>query len=232
MSRQHILVVDDESDILELVAYNLSAEGFEVTCVQEGKAALKAVFEKRPDLILLDWMLPGMTGLEITRQLKSDPQTTHIPVIMQTVKGSETDIALGLEMGADDYITKPFSPRVMAARVRAVLRRAAVAETAADDRSVIRIGNLAIHPERHEVILDGHPLRLTLTEFRLLASLASRPGWVFTRNQIVDAIRGSDYAVTDRSVDVHIASLRRKLGSHGHLINTVRGVGYKYDASP
>jgi two-component system phosphate regulon response regulator PhoB len=230
MSGEKILAVDDESDILELIQYNLSAEGYEVFCAMDGESAIHAATEKSPDLILLDWMLPGMSGLEITKRLKSNPKTAQIPIIMQTVKNSETDIALGLEMGADDYITKPFSPRVMVARVRAVLRRSAPAHVSSGGDSIIKAGDLLIHPGHHEVLLKGKQIDLTYTEFRILQTLTSRPGWVFTRNQIVDAIRGSDYAVTDRSIDVHIASLRHKLGSGGTMIKTVRGVGYKFES--
>ena len=230
MAKQHILIVDDEPDILELVKFNLMSEGYTVSCAMDGESALATVQEKLPHLILLDWMLPGMNGLEITKRLKNNSKTAHIPIIMQTVKNSEVDIALGLEMGADDYITKPYSPRVLVARVKAVLRRTAAGAAKGNDEAVINLGDLVINPGHHEVFVEGNKVDLTHTEFRLLHALASRPGWVFTRNQIVDAIRGIDYAVTDRSIDVHIASLRRKLGSSEHMIKTVRGVGYKFEA--
>ncbi|MCD6288899.1 MAG: response regulator transcription factor [Anaerolineae bacterium] len=226
MAREHILVVDDEKDILELVEYNLAKEGYRVTPVASGEEALKSARSKTPDLIVLDLMLPGMDGLEVCRRLKTDPKTQHIPIVMLTAKGEEADIVAGLELGADDYITKPFSPRVFVARVRAVLRRRA--REPADETSVVKIGELVIHPGRHEVLVGGKAVQLTLTEFRILHFLARRPGWVFTRYQIVEGVQGEDAVVTDRSVDVHIVSLRRKLGKYGTYIETVRGVGYRF----
>jgi len=175
---------------------------------------------------VLDLMLPGMDGLEVTRVLKSDPHTRSIPIIMLTAKGEEADIVAGLELGADDYVTKPFSPRVLTARVRAVLRRGRAAEAESPD--VIRFEDLVIHPGRHQVFSRGREINLTLTEFGILTYLARRPGWVFTRSQIVDAVKGADYFVTDRSVDVQVAGLRKKLGDAGSRIETVRGVGYRF----
>jgi DNA-binding response OmpR family regulator len=171
-------------------------------------------------------MLPGMDGLELTRRLKSAPQTRDLPIVMLSAKGEEADIVAGLELGADDYITKPFSPRVVMARVRSVLRRRIQPPAETDD--VLRIHELVIHPGRRSVTADGVPLDLTFTEFQVLAFLARRPGWVFTRTQIVDAVRGDDYPVTDRSVDVQIVGLRKKMGPAGHYIETVRGVGYRF----
>ena len=188
--------------------------------------ALKSARSKAPDLVVLDLMLPGVDGLEVCRRLKTDPKTQHIPIVMLTAKGEEADIVAGLELGADDYITKPFSPRVLVARVRAVLRRRA--REPADGTSVVRIGELVIHPGRHEVLVGGEAVQLTLTEFRILHFLARRPGWVFTRYQIVEGVQGEDAVVTDRSVDVHIVSVRRKLGKYGTYIETVRGVGYRF----
>lgn len=230
MATEQVLVVDDEADILELVRYNLEKEGYGVVCVDSGEDALAAAARKLPDLVILDLMLPGVDGLEVCRRLKSDPTTARIPVIMLTAKGGEADIVTGLELGAADYVTKPFSPRVLLARVRAVLRREAA--DAADQGETIRAAGIVIHPGRHKVILDDRPVELTATEFRILVFLARRPGWVFTRQQIVDAAQGddayvSDRFVTDRSVDVHIVSLRRKLGAWGTAIETVRGVGYR-----
>jgi len=226
MPTQQILVVDDEADILELVRFNLSREGFQITCAETGEDALKLVKANPPDLLLLDLMLPGIDGLEVARLIKYDPKIRHIPIIMLTAKGEETDVVTGLELGADDYVTKPFSPRVLTARVKAVLRRKTPPEP--DPEGVLRIHDLVIHPGRHEVLLNGEPLQLTFSEFEILNYLARRPGWVFTRAQIVDAVRGDDYPVTDRSVDVQIVGLRKKLGGAGHYIETVRGVGYRF----
>ncbi|VBB45365.1 DNA-binding response regulator in two-component regulatory system with PhoR (or CreC) [uncultured Desulfatiglans sp.] len=226
MPTQQILVVDDEADILELVRFNLSRESFQITCAETGEDALKLVKANPPDLLLLDLMLPGIDGLEVARLIKYDPKIRHIPIIMLTAKGEETDVVTGLELGADDYVTKPFSPRVLTARVKAVLRRKTPPEP--DPEGVLRIHDLVIHPGRHEVLLNGEPLQLTFSEFEILNYLARRPGWVFTRAQIVDAVRGDDYPVTDRSVDVQIVGLRKKLGGAGHYIETVRGVGYRF----
>jgi len=225
MSRERILVVDDEEDLLELVNYNLSREGFRVECVATGEAALAAARKNLPDLIVLDLLLPSVDGLEICRRLKADEKTKHIPIIMLTAKSEEADMVSGLELGADDYMTKPFSPRVLLARVKAILRRKA--KQSADD-AVVQIRELVIHPGRHEVLIQGKPIELTYTEFRLLHHLARRPGWAFTRSQIVDAIKGADYPVTERSVDVQVAGLRKKLGDLGRYIQTVRGVGYRF----
>ena len=229
MARERVLVVDDERDILELVKYNLDREGYHVTVVATGEDALAAARTKTPDIVVLDLMLPGVDGLEVCRRLKGDPKTRNIPIVMLTAKGDEADVVTGLELGASDYVTKPFSPRVLTARIRAVLRRGGEAE---DDEATIRIKDLTIHSGRHQVLVKDKPVELTATEFRILLFLARRPGWVFTRQQIVDAARAadvfvSDRFVTDRSVDVHIVSLRRKLGSAGASIETVRGVGYR-----
>jgi len=225
MNKERILVVDDEEDILELLRFNLTGEGYQVRCVATGEEALKAASEPM-DLILLDLMLPGMNGLEVARYLRADPRTMGVPIVMVTAKGEEADVVAGLELGADDYIAKPFSPRVLLARIRAVLRRKSMPTPKEDD--VLRIHDLVIHPGRREVLISGKPVSLTFTEFGILSYLARRPGWVFTRTQIVDAIRGEDYAVTDRAVDVQIVGLRRKLGSAGKTIETIRGVGYRF----
>ncbi len=226
MPSGNILVVDDDEDILELVSYNLTKAGYKVAKATTGEEALKAARTKVPDLILLDIMLPGLDGFEVCNTLKRDPRTTNVPVIMLTARGEEPDVVAGLEMGADDYITKPFSPRVMLARIRAVLRRKTLAP--AEESAVIRLKDLVIHPGRYEVIVKGRRVELTSTEFRILHLLARRPGWVFTRQQIIDAARGEEYPVTDRSVDVHVVGLRKKLGSLGDRIVTIRGVGYSY----
>ena len=220
-----ILVVDDEPDILELVQYNLTREHYDVVCVESGEEALTQVSATPPDLIILDLMLPGVDGLEVCRTLKRHPHTALIPVVMLTARGEEADIVAGLELGADDYLTKPFSPRVLLARIRAVLRRQHSEPVAAD--AVLTHGALVLHPGRHEVLVQGQPVVLTLMEFRMLHALAQRPGWVFTRNQLIAAAQGDDVSVTERSVDVHIVSLRRKLGASGEAIETIRGVGYR-----
>jgi len=226
MANEKIVVIDDEENILELVSYNLARDGYAVTCVTTGEDALKKVRAIRPDLVILDLMLPGMDGFEVCKILKNDPKTAHIPVIMLTAKGEEADVVTGLELGADDYIVKPFSPKVLIARVRAVLRRKAIEPVGESD--VIQMKDLVIHPGRREVLVKGKPISLTSTEFRMLHYLARRPGWVFTRQQIIDTARGDEYPVTDRSVDVHIVGLRKKLGALGELIETVRGVGYRF----
>ena len=226
MTRERILVVDDEEDLLELINYNLTKEGYRVTCVASGERALKEAQDALPDLIVLDLLLPRVDGLELCRLLKADPKTKHIPVLMLTAKTEESDVVKGLEVGADDYVTKPFSPRVLVARIRAVLRRRAVEPV--ENQPPIRIHELMIHPGRHEVTASGEQLQLTYTEFRLLHFLASKPGWAFTRTQIVDAVKGPDYPVTERSVDVQVTGLRRKLGELGHYVETVRGVGYRF----
>ncbi len=226
MAKEHILVIEDEEDIQELVRYNLSKEGYRVAQVLSGEEGLKTARSQMPDLIVLDLMLPKLDGLEICRLLKADPKTQHIPVVMLTAKGEESDVVAGLELGADDYITKPFSPKVLIARLRAVLRRKTKEE--ADDSAPLKVHDVVIHPGRHEVTVKGKPTVLTFTEFQLLHFLAKRPGWVFTRQQIVDAVRGEDYPVTDRSVDVQVVGLRKKLGVCGDLIETVRGVGYRF----
>lgn len=227
MAKGTILVVEDEDDILELVSYNLAREGFAVERASTGEAGLQKARTVAPDVILLDIMLPGVDGLDVCRALKRDDATRGIPIIMMTARGEEADVVTGLELGADDYVTKPFSPRVLVARVRAVLRRRAV-PAVPDDTQTLRIGGIVIIPGRHEVRIDDSVVDLTLTEFRLLHLLAGRPGWVFTRSQIVEAVHGESYPVTDRSVDVQIVGLRRKLGDRGTHIETVRGVGYRF----
>ncbi len=226
MPRERILVVEDEEEIQELLAYNLARAGYEVACEDTGEDGLAAARGQPPDLMVLDLMLPGLQGLEVCRALKDDPRHRHLPIIILTAKGEEEDVIAGFEAGADDYVTKPFSPPVLLARVKAVLRRRAAAGPEDTDR-VVRYRELTIHPGRREVTVGGQPVGLTATEFDILRHLASRPGWVFTRNQIVRAVHGDDYPVTGRSVDVQVAALRRKLGAAGAYIETVRGVGYK-----
>jgi two-component system phosphate regulon response regulator PhoB len=226
MEKKHILVVDDEEDILELVRFNLEREGYRVTTSDSGETAIQNAVDKRPDLIVLDLMLPGLDGLEVAKYLKGDGKTEDIPIVMLTAKGEESDVVIGLELGADDYVTKPFSPKILIARIKAVLRRKVQGD--GDSSETIKIHNMIIHPGRREVLVDGKPVELTYTEFGVLHFLIKRPGWVYTRNQIVDAVKGEDYFVTDRTVDVQMVGLRRKLGPAGKNIETVRGVGYRF----
>ncbi|MDJ0829660.1 MAG: response regulator [Desulfobacterales bacterium] len=226
MAKEKILIVDDEEDILELLRYNLAREGYQIEAAESGEKTLKKVRTDPPELIVLDLMLPGIDGLEVAKTLKNDPKTQDIPIIMLTAKGEEADVVAGLELGADDYITKPFSPRVLLARVRAVLRRKS--QEPVTDMNELNIHGIHIHPGRRSVTIDDQNVELTFTEFQVLYFLAKRPGWVFTRSQIVDLVRGHNYPVTDRSVDVQIVGLRKKLGPYGKHIETVRGVGYKF----
>lgn len=227
--REHVLVVEDEEDLRNVLKYNLEREGYRVSVADSGEKALELVRREVPDLVLLDLMLPGMNGLEVCRVLKSQEESRQIPVVMVTAKGEEADIVVGLELGADDYVTKPFSPRVLLARIGAVLRRKKEAQRAERlEQPAIRVGQLEIIPEKHQVRVAGREVGLTATEFRLLYLLASRPGRVFTRQQIIEALHGKLAAVTDRSVDVQIVTLRKKLGEAGQEIQTVRGVGYRF----
>ena len=226
MAKEKILVIEDEEDIQELIKYNLAKEGYQVQAELTGEQGLEAARRMLPDLILLDLMLPGIDGLEVCRLLKGDHRTQTIPIVMLTAKGEEADVVTGLEVGADDYITKPFSPKVVVARIRNILRRKG--REVPDDTAPIKVHELVIHPGRHEVLVKGKRVELTFTEFRVLQFLSRRPGWVYTRQQIVDAVRGGDYAVTERSVDVQVVGLRRKLGALGKYIETVRGVGYRF----
>lgn len=223
---EKILIVEDEEDVAELLRFNLQKNGYLTEIAGTGTQGLHKAQTQLPDVVLLDLMLPEMDGLEICKHLKKDPTTSEIPVIMLTAKGSEEDIVKGLEMGADDYITKPFSPKVLMARLKTVLRRRKMA--AEGEPSTLKIFDIEIDSTRHRVLVGGRQVKLTATEFGLLKFLASRPGWVFTRYQIVDAVHGADYPVTDRSVDVQIVGLRKKLGDAGRYIETVRGIGYRF----
>ena len=229
MAHTTILAVDDEEDLLELVRYNLIREGFDVVTALSGEEALVTIRKEPPDLILLDLMLPRMDGLTVMRRLIEDTELKKIPVIMLTAKGDEADVITGLELGADDYVTKPFSPRILVARIRSVLRRL---NAIPPDTQEIRIHELFIDTGRRIVLSNNKPVELTYTEFQIISFLAMRPGWVYTRSQIIDAIRGDDYPVTDRSVDVQIVGLRKKLGVCGRYIETVRGVGYRFSEEP
>ncbi|HEY2585419.1 MAG TPA: response regulator transcription factor [Tepidisphaeraceae bacterium] len=225
MKKGTILVIDDEKDLIELVRYNLEKEGYDVIAAADGQSGLEVVKRHRPDLVMLDLMMPGLDGLQVCQQLRSDPRAGRIPVIMLTAKATEADRIVGLELGADDYITKPFSPREVVARVKAVLRRSVPHQ---DQRQVIRSGDLTIDLSGHEVSYKGQRIALTATEFRILEFLAARPGRVFSRDEIIDAALGNETAVFDRTVDVHITAIRRKLGGGADQIETVRGFGYKF----
>ena len=225
MGHTTVLVIDDEKDLLELVRYNLEREKLDVITASDGQSGLEIGLKHKPDLVLLDLMMPGMNGLEVCKQLRADARTSRVPIIMLTAKAAETDKIVGLELGADDYITKPFSVRELVARVRAVLRRSAQAETGEE---VIRRGDLSIDVARHEVTWEGKPVALTATEFRILEFLAGRPGRVMSRDDIIDGALGRDTSVFNRTIDVHITALRKKLGGGGAHIETVRGFGYKW----
>lgn len=226
MNREMIYIVEDEEDIAELIRFNLLRDGYRVNVFGTGEAVLEQIKSESPDLLLLDLMLPGIDGLTVCRRVKNEFSAATFPVIMVTAKGEEADIVTGLELGADDYIVKPFSPRVLLARIKSVLRRQQTLDTENDSES-IKHGSMSIYPDRHEVIVDGKSVKLTGTEFRILHALVRRVGRVFTRYQLVDFARGGDAMVTDRSIDVHIVAIRRKLGETGKLIETVHGVGYR-----
>ena len=225
MSKEKILVVDDEQDLVKLIRYHLEKEGYKVISAYNGEDALFLTRKERPDLIILDLMLPGIDGLEICKKLKADQELAHTAIIMLTAKGEESDITMGLKLGADDYMTKPFSPKELVARVQAVLRRTQGVLTTKD---YIEIDGLMIDLYKHEVTIKDETIPLTLTEFKLLHQLASKPGRVFTRDQLLDAISGSETFVIDRTIDVHIASLRKKLKAFANRIITIRGIGYKF----
>ncbi len=226
VAKTKVLVVEDEKDIRELLEYNLSQSGYAVTAVTSGEEALNTVQSDGFGLILLDVMLPGMDGFEVCRRLKYDPRISAVPVIMLTARSEDADIVAGLELGADGYIVKPFRPSVLLARIKAVLRRKQ--EQMSDDLSNLSIHDLVIDFKKFVVSFRGNPILLSTTEFKLLQLLAGKPGWVFTRDQIVNALHGDEYRVTNRSIDVHVVGLRRKLGDAGNYIETVRGAGYRF----
>lgn len=225
MSDGRVLAIEDESDILEVIQYNLEREGYEVLTSKNGEDGLELIREEHPDLILLDLMLPDLDGLEVCRKIRSDDEIKQIPVIMVTAKDTESEVVLGLGVGADDYITKPFNPKELVARVKAVLRRSGQHQSTDDEEPMIR-GPLKILPNRHKVLVEGDPLEFTATEFSLLNFLAENPGRVYSREQLIDNVLGT--VVTTRNIDVHIRSIRKKLGDHSDLIETVRGVGYRF----
>ncbi len=219
MAGERILIVDDEKDIAEIVSFNLEKEGFRTEIVNSGEEAIDVFENYNPDLIILDLMLPGMDGYDVFKRLISG-KSENVPVIMLTAKSQETDVIEGLEAGADDYITKPFSPNILVARVKNVFRKIKKA-------NVVKIGNLEIDKRKRSVTCEGMEIKLSKTEFDILSLLASKPGWVFSRGSIISAVKGDDYPVTERSVDVQVLSLRRKLGKCCGMIETVRGVGYR-----
>jgi DNA-binding response OmpR family regulator len=231
-SRKKVLVVDDEKDIVDLVAYNLARNGYDTITAGDGNDALDSAIKNSPDLIILDLMVPGIDGTEVARRLKADPKTAKIPIIMLTAKSEETDVVVGLTLGADDYVTKPFSMKVLLARVGSVLRRAESTGGAPGEGGTLRAGPLSIDTLKHEVLVNGEPIKLTLTEFKLLSSLLAARGRVLTRDQLMDRAMGTDVFVTDRAIDVHITAIRKKLGDAAWLVNTVRGVGYRLRESP
>lgn len=221
-----ITIIEDEEDISHLLVYNLEKEGYSVSAYESGEQGLSAIRTNPPGLVLLDLMLPGMGGMDVCRRMKQDAATKDIPVIIISAKGEESDIVAGLELGADDYLPKPFSPKILLARIRTVLRR--VTQPVAGKSEVIQVDDMRLDPGKFIASIKGAPVEITAGDFRLLHFLASHRGWVFTRYQIVDAIRGEGYVVTERAIDVQVAGLRKKLGEHGRYIQTVRGVGYRF----
>jgi len=222
---ERVLVVDDEPDLLELVRFHLAQAGFEVETVRDGRQGIEAVRRRRPHLVVLDWMLPDLPGTEVCRQIRSDPQFRDLPILLLTAKAEEVDRVVGFELGADDYVTKPFSPRELALRVRAILRRSSGERVSA---GVLERGALVLDGERHRCTVDGDEIVLTAKEFRLLEALMSRPGRVLSRQRLLDEVWGSDITVTERTIDTHLKRLREKLGAAGDQIETVRGVGYRF----
>lgn len=226
MKQKHIIVIEDEKDILDVLDYNLKREGFRVSTASDGRGGLEMVRQENPDLVLLDIMLPEVDGLEICRILKSELSTRAIPIIMVTAKEEESDVVLGLGLGADDYVTKPFSPKELIARIKAMFRRSNEKDKTSSS-SVITLGPLIIDPEQFLAQLSDQTLNLTKTEFRILYKLASQPGRVFSREQLIQDAMGEYVVVSDRNIDVHIRAIRKSLGDHQNLIETVRSIGYR-----
>ncbi|WP_321991160.1 response regulator transcription factor [Marispirochaeta aestuarii] len=227
MEKAKILVVEDEQPIFELIRFNLEKDGFQVHGVFRGNEVIKEVARWMPDLLILDLMLPGANGIDICRHLRMQEATRDLPVLMVTARNEDSDVVLGLEIGADDYLTKPFSPRVLVARVRTLLRRRTGSDTGTPAGGKVTIHDISIDPRRHLVERDGEVVDLSLTEYQILLFLAGNPGWVYSRNQIISNIKGDDYPVTERSVDVQILNIRKKLKESGAFIETVRGIGYR-----
>jgi two-component system phosphate regulon response regulator PhoB len=231
MEKYSVLIVEDEKEIAELVELHLKRAGIDTTIMRSGRTALESIKKSVPDAVVLDLMLPDVDGLEVCRRIRQTHDQRAMPIIMVTAKGDESDIVAGIELGADDYITKPFSPRVLVARVQSALRRTGQAAPIESDRMSMLDGQLVIDSGRHVVLLENKPVDLTLTEYGILQFLAKRPGFVRTRDQIIAAVHGRDIVLSSRTVDVHITALRRKLGDIGDLIETVRGVGYRFSES-
>jgi two-component system, OmpR family, alkaline phosphatase synthesis response regulator PhoP len=228
MAKATVLIIEDDPDIRELLTFSLAKEGWSLCMAADGEEGLAALPAANPDCIVLDIMLPGIDGLEVLRTLKSNPQRKRLPVIMTTARGEESDVVAGLELGAEDYIVKPYSPKVLAARIRAALRRTVdLPSHPSRAEAAIAAGDIRLDSARHEVLVKGRKVELSATEFAVLEFFLRNPGWVFSRSQIIDAVKGKDYSVTDRAVDVQILALRRKLGECGSDIETVRGVGYR-----
>jgi two-component system phosphate regulon response regulator PhoB len=230
MARETILVVEDDENIQQLVGYNLAKAGFHVVYADNGEQALSQIKREKPELIVLDLMLPGLSGFEVCKLVRKDPKTKSLPIVMLTAKSEENDMAAGLDLGADDYITKPFSPKILISRIKAALRRkeGLSEEGGASKKSTpLTIHGITIDPNRYEVLVGEEAIPLTVTEFSILELLARRPGWVFNRQQIIDGVRGYDYVITPRAVDVQVFGLRKKLGEAGKYIETVRGIGYR-----
>ena len=227
MSKIKITLIEDEPDIVEVMSYNLRREGFRVVAEVRGDEGINQVRKQSPDLVILDLMLPGIDGLSVCQQIKSDPLTQDIPIIIISAKGEESDIVIGLGLGADDYLAKPFSPRELVARVKAVLRRGDIRRIEQDER--ILIEQLLIDVVRHEVRIANVPVSLTVTEFKILQHIASHPGRAFTRDQLLNRVTGKGVVVVDRNIDVHIRSIRKKLKGYGEKIQTIRGVGYRFN---
>ncbi len=234
-SKPLVLVVDDEADLVELIHMNLECNGYEVVAAGDGERALEMVKRHKPDLVLLDLMLPGLDGLEVARRVRADQVIANTPIVMLSARGEETDVVVGLSLGADDYVCKPFSPKVLIARIQAVMRRRqreAAAGSDGDQPGMLTVGPLVIDTDKHEVNAAGEPVKLTLTEFKLLKALVEAGGTVLSRDRLMDKAMGTDVYVTDRAIDVHVTAIRRKLGEHNWLVHTVRGVGYRLQESP
>ena len=230
MARETILVVEDDENIQQLVGYNLAKAGFHVLYADNGEQALSVIKREKPELIVLDLMLPGLSGFEVCKLVRKDPKTRNLPIVMLTAKSEENDMAMGLDLGADDYITKPFSPKILISRIKAALRRKeGLSEDGGGSKknTPLTIHGITIDPNRYEVLVEEEAIPLTVTEFSILELLARRPGWVFNRQQIIDGVRGYDYVITPRAVDVQVFGLRKKLGEAGRYIETVRGIGYR-----
>ncbi|MCF6335000.1 MAG: response regulator transcription factor [Spirochaetales bacterium] len=227
MPKETVLIVDDEESILKLIKYNLENDGYKTAAAASGESALSKAFEITPDIIVLDLMLPGLNGLEVCRLLSKDKRTSHIPILMLTARSDDSDIIEGLEAGADDYITKPFSPKILIARLKTILRRAHKNNPDTSLQTAISIHKIYINLEKHEVTTEGSQVELSFTEFAILTFLCRNPGWVYSRNQIISAVKGENYPVTERSVDVQILGIRKKLKNQGEFLETVRGIGYR-----